>query len=216
VLVFLCIRRRRVKHTSYGYFTTYDVPSLLSVTYAHDHPPLQYQEPDMDPNQEPNMDPYVYEKPSDILCQVLSERQGLYRCAHHGMPIIFDTGASMSVTPLREDFVGVLGPPKIPNLRGLKGTVKVVGTGTVEWTIFDVQGLTRTIRTEAMFVPECNIRLLSPQVYFQQHMKGCAKVDAMGLSWSLPDGTILRFPYAGVNLPIMLTKLRRWSHDPIH
>jgi hypothetical protein len=37
-------------------------------------------------------------------------------------------------------------------------------------------------------------------------MKGYAKIGAMGLSWSLPDATILRFPYAsGSNLPIMFT-----------
>jgi hypothetical protein len=58
-----------------------------------------------------------------------------------------------------------------------------------------------------LYVPEGSIRLFSPQVYFQEQRRGHAKIGATGLSWTLTDNTILRFPYAGgSNIPIMLTK----------
>jgi hypothetical protein len=44
-----------------------------------------------------------------------------------------------------------------PTVRGLKGESKVAGTGVVEWTIFDVDGLTQMICTKAFYIPEGNI-----------------------------------------------------------
>jgi hypothetical protein len=92
----------------------------------------------------------------------------------------------------------------------LKGEIKIVGQGMFEWHIFDVNGAKRSIRTKALFIPEGNIRQFSPQCYFQEHMKGSAKIGATGISLLMPDGTILRFQYAsGLNIPIMLTNTKR-------
>jgi hypothetical protein len=85
------------------------------------------------------------------------------------MPIVFDTGASMSLSPLREYFEGELKTPPIPQMHGFKGAVKVIGMGRVSWTIFDVYGVVRVIKTMAYLVPEGNIRLFSPQVYMQEN-----------------------------------------------
>jgi hypothetical protein len=85
------------------------------------------------------------------------------------MPIVFDTGASMPLTPLREDFDGELKAPPITQMHGLKGAVKVIGMGRVSWTVFDALGVVRVIKTMACLVPEGNIWLFSPQVYFQEN-----------------------------------------------
>jgi hypothetical protein len=53
----------------------------------------------------------------------------------------------MSVSPIREDFIGDLVPPEIKTLNSLNNTIKVVGSGNVEWTKFDVEGVTRTTDT---------------------------------------------------------------------
>jgi hypothetical protein len=42
------------------------------------------------------------------------------------MPIVFDTGASMSVS------IADLNKPKFPSLKVLKGEIKVIGEGTVD------------------------------------------------------------------------------------
>jgi hypothetical protein len=51
----------------------------------------------------------------------------------------------------------------------------------VEWNIFDLDGVTRTVRTNALYVPEGNIRLFSPQIYFQEQRHGHATLGAKGL-----------------------------------
>jgi hypothetical protein len=123
-----------------------------------------------------------------------------------GMPIVFDTEASMSVSPVREDFIGDLDPPTTYALHGLKGKIDVLGTGTLTWTVFDVHGVTRSITTRAHYIPEASIRLFSPQVYFnEQGGMSCLTKDKMLLA--LKDGTEMEFPYnSGSNIPLMLTK----------
>ena len=88
------------------------------------------------------------------------------------LPIVIDSGASCSLTPNKHDFIGDIRPATINELCGLSNTTKVLGIGTVEWTIRDVFGAIRTLKTEAYYVPEANIRLFSPQTYFHEQQKG--------------------------------------------
>jgi hypothetical protein len=104
------------------------------------------------------------------------------------LPIVFDTGFSMSVTPLRQAFIGDLEPSPTESLQGLKGKVKVVGVGRVSWTVFDLHGITRTIKTRAYFIPDANIRLFSPQSYFQENKKGSGEITADGITLETLDG----------------------------
>ena len=48
-------------------------------------------------------------------------------------PIVLDTGASTSLTPVLSDFVGELTKPESVDIQGLSSSTKVVGVGTVEW-----------------------------------------------------------------------------------
>jgi hypothetical protein len=67
----------------------------------------------------------VYKDPmDDATTRVVDLRRRLvYLNTTHGMPIIFDTGASVSVSLLREDFIGKLDPPLSDSLkdRRMKG-----------------------------------------------------------------------------------------------
>jgi hypothetical protein len=72
----------------------FDVPSILSVPSVPI--PLTYSTPG--PDHDFDSSPYFSHN-----------QQVIYLSLHeHGMPIIFDTGASMSVSPIREDFIGDL------------------------------------------------------------------------------------------------------------
>jgi hypothetical protein len=161
------------------YFTSYTIPSLMSAPYSNEGVVLQTVSRKDDGSNVLPSNPYYNH-----------DRQTVYLSNNHGMPIVFDTGASSSVSPLREDFIGELQPPQIQTLQGLKGTISVAGSGTVEWTIFDVYGITRTIKTKALYIPEGNIRLFSPQVYFQENSKGSAIVSSKFTSLQLADETI--------------------------
>jgi hypothetical protein len=136
-----------------------------------------------------------------------TSHQAAYLQCLHGMPIVFDAGASPSCTPLIKDFVGEVWTPRVKLLKDLNRDITVVGEGTIEWKIFDVDGVTWTMQTNALYVPEGNIRLFSPQVYFQEQKRGCSTLGQSGITWKLKDSTGMRFPYAhGSNLLIMLTK----------
>jgi hypothetical protein len=53
---------------------------------------------------------------------VQQNRQWVYQCAHpNELPIVIDTGASMSLTPNINDFVGKIRSPTIMELKGLVG-----------------------------------------------------------------------------------------------
>jgi hypothetical protein len=127
------------------------------------------------------------------------------------LPIVLDTGASISVSPVRADFLGDLQPAPGHTLRGLNHSTEVGGVGTVEWSIIDLVGTVRIIRTRTYFVPAATIRLFSPQVYFQEHHPQSyltCIVDATRVHLTVPDKTVLEFPFHGCNnLPLMLPYL---------
>ena len=122
------------------------------------------------------------------------------------VPVVLDTGASYSLTPILEDFVTELSPAPISEIRGVTATAQVVGQGLVEWPIRDIFGRVGVIRTMAYYVPDAHIRLFSPQVYFQEHKdQGECIVQGKRTILHTPDGSSLEFPYhACSNLPLML------------
>ena len=81
------------------------------------------------------------------------------------LPIIIDTGASCSLTPIPSDFDGRLTKPDITGLAQVSGEATVAGAGTVTWNIEDLRGIRRPITTKAYYVPSASIRLFSPQSY---------------------------------------------------
>jgi len=121
------------------------------------------------------------------------------------LPIVLDSGASLSITPNRNDFIQDLSVSDVSELKGLSHTEHVVGKGVVEWTIRDVFGTVRTIRTTAYYVPAASIRLFSPQQYFSETSSGSLLLTHRHANFVLHDGTDLEFPYnAGSNLQLML------------
>jgi hypothetical protein len=126
------------------------------------------------------------------------------------LPIVIDSGATFSLTPNRSDFIGELRAAPVSELNGLSSTTAVEGVGTVEWTIRDLFGVTRTIRTQACYVPKASIRLFSPQAYFQDQNAGQYLMTPKRSVLTLADGSELEFPYnPGSNLPLMLPSVNQ-------
>jgi hypothetical protein len=127
--------------------------------------------------------------------------------ASYDLSIVFDTRASMSLSPRRSDFIGRPNQPETEAMYGLKGKIKVVGTGIVSWTVYDVNGVIRTIKTKAHYIPDANTRLFSPQVYFQEQRGGEARIKSDSIEFVLKEGTIMKLQYnVGSNIPFMLIK----------
>ena len=124
-------------------------------------------------------------------------------------PIVLDTGASISITPYRSDFIGGLEECDV-ELHGLSDIVKVEWIGWVEWSIQDSFGQVAKIHSRTYLVPAGNIRLFSPQAYFKHHVdepvvqKPKCTFNAHWLKLYTVDGNCLKLSYdPGNNFPYM-------------
>jgi hypothetical protein len=102
-------------------------------------------------------------------------------------PIVHDTGASVSVTPVLTDFLGTLRPCATANLKGISGTTEVIGEGTVIWMVRDMFGNKRNIRTTSYYIPEASIHLFSPQTYFKEKKAGSLHIAHDRTALTLKD-----------------------------
>ena len=125
------------------------------------------------------------------------------------LPIVIDTGASCSITPLLSDFTS---PPTTADTKSLgsltSASTTVTGQGPIEWKIEDMHGVCRPLPTTAYLVPEATVRLFSPQVYIRENPTTASLyLNSTGITLTMACATQLHFPIQdGSNLPIMLTQ----------
>jgi hypothetical protein len=125
------------------------------------------------------------------------------------LPIVIDTGASCSITPLLSDFTSAPTTPDTKSLGSLtSASTTVTGQGPIEWKIEDMHGVCRPLPTTAYLVPDATVRLFSPQVYIKENpTTSSLHLDSTGITLTMSCGTTLKFPIQeGSNLPIMLTQ----------
>jgi hypothetical protein len=104
------------------------------------------------------------------------------------------------------DFRGPLQKCPTKSLDGLSSKTEVLGMGKVTWEVQDFDGVKRTITTMAYYVPTSNIRLFSPNVYFDEQNGGSYHMEMGMTRLTLGDGMPLTFPYQpGSKLPMILT-----------
>ena len=83
------------------------------------------------------------------------------------MTIIWDSGASTSITPNKQDFVdGVKRVPASIKLIGLDKSLQIEGVGKVTWNVLDHNGNLRSLCIPAYYVPGSQTKLLSTQACF--------------------------------------------------
>jgi hypothetical protein len=134
------------------------------------------------------------------------------------LPIVIDTGASNSITPIASDFVdGIINKADLQSLKQVNGTTPVCGQGEVNWDIEDVEGTRQRINTDAYYVPDAGIRLFSPRVYTNANKNSSMQIDSDGILFTLQCGTFLSFPFnQSNNLPFMLTESSLRSRKSTH
>jgi hypothetical protein len=97
------------------------------------------------------------------------------------IPIVIDTGASISITGEKTDFVdGIkdVGPDE--RIQGLNHSIQVMGIGKVRWKIKDQLGQVAIIQTTAYFIPESSSSTLqSPTLFY----RGTGRQPTYGSLW---------------------------------
>ena len=129
-------------------------------------------------------------------------------------PIGIDTCATASISGNREDFIGKLEPVESTKLRGVGGTIPIIGKGTMILHVIDDQGNKQALKIrDSYYAPRLRMRLFSPQQWSRQ---GPIQSDGtFGRSETTTGrNTKLNFPGGSITvkhdnrtgLPIMYTK----------
>ena len=138
---------------------------------------------------------------------------------HTGVPLIVDSGASVCITPRREDFIYYRNS-KV-KIKDLSKTNEVAGEGVVRWKVRDKTGKIVNIDLPGYHIPNAEVRLLSPQVLLST-VGGSSKAiqTPADLIFCLGNGVELQAHYCPrSNLPLLRSicdhaaDIRSFWHD---
>jgi hypothetical protein len=80
------------------------------------------------------------------------------------VPLIFDTGASISLSPYKSDFIGPIHPTQNVTIKGIAAGLKVCGVGDLSYTFLNDDGEEQQhILRNCLYVPDCVDRLICPR-----------------------------------------------------
>ena len=105
---------------------------------------------------------------------------------------MFDTGASLSITPIKEDFIEPLKPSKVTHVR---------------WTVTNCKGKPVEIITTALYLLDAEVRLFSPQEYCAENEQGMYFLDQHDTFFEtgLPEDGVIEILYEpNNNLPMVI------------
>lgn len=109
--------------------------------------------------------------------------------------IVWDSGASISITFDQRDFQGTLEPFRSQlKLKGVSQGIKIEGQGLVTWNVMDTAGTIQSIKVPVLYVPNSHIRLLSTQNLLQTYTGEEIKLTQHDLTLSRVDGDTQRRP----------------------
>lgn len=124
------------------------------------------------------------------------------------VPIVIDTGPSVTVTPYITDFVSPSKPVQAVEIKGIASGLQVAGYGDIRYDFHNDAGETQTmLLKDCLYVPKCSPRLLCPR-----QLGITSKHSSDGFN-ALSDTSILTFQgkpttiqYDKIsNLPILYT-----------
>jgi hypothetical protein len=77
------------------------------------------------------------------------------------VPLILDTGASISISPYRSDFVSTIRPVQKVQIKGIASGLTVEGIGDLQYKIINDAGEEQTLFLKnSLYVPQCIVRLI--------------------------------------------------------
>ena len=132
--------------------------------------------------------------------------------------VIFDSGASLAISPSKDDFVGPIQQlPTERRLGGMAAGMLIEGIGTVRWT-FQIGTQFLVVNSRCYYVPDSKARLISPQRLFnkQRGIIGSFLVEEEHCTLTFKDRPPLIIDYdTRSHLPIGLAKNHSQLGSPI-
>ena len=124
---------------------------------------------------------------------------------HRSFSIIWDSGASICITPDKEDFIEYSTATDIKSVRTMGGNVSSIkGQGQVLWSIHDTDGMLRHLKLNAYHIPSSTSRLLSTSSLLKAYKNETITVDDCSLTLSGLPGEPTRRSIIAYNDPVTL------------
>ena len=150
---------------------------------------------------------------SSMGCRVLSQHPRAFWASLKDdlISAIWDTGATMTVTFCKNDFIDGVRPTDQPLvIGGLANGLHVEGEGQVQWSFLSDEGTFITLQTKAYYVPSAGQRLISPQYVAQERhrehpdrIEKLLDLDHACVRVNFPEQGTLTVPYdKASNLPV--------------
>ena len=96
--------------------------------------------------------------------------------------IIWDSGASVCITPDREDFIDYTTKVDLKNVKTMGGATSTIsGQGYVLWSVHDTEGMLRHLKLKAYHIPSSTTRLLSTSALLNTYFGETIIVNANSL-----------------------------------
>ncbi len=135
------------------------------------------------------------------------KKSDAFLARYRDTPCVVDTGASYGLTPFKEDFLTY--EECDITVKAVANDNKVIGMGIVLYKMPATNGDTCFVPGIAYHMPDCNIRLLSPQSYHQMY-NGHSELDGQAFTFFLakavngPMQHQIKVPIdPGSNLPLL-------------
>jgi hypothetical protein len=121
------------------------------------------------------------------------------------VPLVIDTGASVTITPFQTDFITPLQPVQQTTIQGIASGLQVAGRGTVCYTFRNDDGEQQTVEiSPCLYVPQCTVRLLCPRQILAMtghntdgftSLSTTAHLTVEGKSTTLTYDSLTKLPY---------------------
>ena len=122
---------------------------------------------------------------------------------HRSFSIIWDSGASVCITPDKNDFIKYSTITDIKSVRSMGGNVsEIKGQGHVIWSVHDTNGTLRHLKLNAYHIPSSTSRLLSTSCLLNAYKNETITVDDCSLTLSGIDNDSTRRSVIAYNDPV--------------
>ena len=132
-------------------------------------------------------------------------------------PIIWDTGASYTITPDKADFLNYSSTPSIKAMQGFgkDSKEKVHGDGEVLWYIEDESGTLQALKMKALHIPTSPHRLLSTHALCSQHPDLTMSVASKGATVKVHPSAISIYAPVNKKSNLIVSMGHRYGASPV-
>lgn len=79
------------------------------------------------------------------------------------VPLILDTGPSITISPFKSDFVSKIKPVQQVKIQGIAAGLTIKGIGDLSYSFYNDHGVLQTLHLrDCLYIPTCSVRLLCP------------------------------------------------------